>query len=93
MEQGTQPGKLEILLFYTTTCASCSAYLPLFDKAMNLYRGHADFKKIDIDKDSSLNNQYNLTAVPTTIAVKDGVVLEKRTGQLLVKEIINMTKL
>ena len=93
MEQATQSGKVEILMFYSMSCESCKKYLPVFKIAKNLYKDLADFTEINIDTDSSKNSQYTLTAVPTTIAVKDGNILAKRVGEISAKEIRNMSKL
>lgn len=79
--ENTNPGKIEIFLFYSSDCEACKAYMPHFDQAIRELSGTVYSRKIDINKDSSLNNQYNITAVPTTIAVRDGQILERYVGQ------------
>jgi thioredoxin 1 len=80
--ENTGSGKVEIILFYTTDCPACKAYMPRFDNAILQLGQSVTVNKIDINKDSSLNNQYNLTAVPTTIAVKNGQVVERHVGEI-----------
>ena len=88
--ENTNSGQVEIILFYTTGCESCKAYMPIFDRAVLEMGPGVSVRKIDIDKDSSLNSQYNLTAVPTTLAVKNGEVLERHIGPMLTKKLKNL---
>ncbi len=67
--------------------------MPIFDRAIAELGPGVSVRKIDIDKDSSLNNQYNLTAVPTTLAVRDNQVLERYVGQALGKMVKKLATL
>lgn len=91
--ENTNSGQVEIILFYTTDCQACKAYLPKFDRAILELGSTVKSKKIDINKDSSLNGQYNVSAVPTTVAIKDGQVLKTYVGEITTKMVKSLVSL
>lgn len=88
--ENTGTGQLELILFYSPTCAACKSYMRSFDIAAGDVAKKATIRKININEDSSLNNQYGLTAVPTTVLVNNGTVIEKFVGEMNSKRIKHM---
>lgn len=50
------------------------------EKLLAAYEGKVDFAKVDIDQLSDLAFRYNVSSVPTVIAVKNGKEVGKFVG-------------
>ena len=74
-----------VLDFYANWCGQCKMLMPLVegleDKLIN-YK----FYKIDVDKDSDIANEFNITNLPTFIVLEDGKEIS-RGGISVVQEL------
>ncbi|RNA12010.1 mitochondrial [Brachionus plicatilis] len=68
-----------IVDFHAVWCGPCKILGPRLEKLMATYEGKADFAKVDIDQLSSIAEQYNISSVPTVMALKNG----KKLGQFI----------
>ena len=71
--------KVVIVDFFATWCGACQMYGPVFEKYASKDKSVA-MVKIDIDKDGKIAEKYNVSAVPTTIAFKDGKAVKRFSG-------------
>jgi thioredoxin 1 len=66
--------------FYATWCGPCKQMMPIMSQLANQYAGKVKFVRVDIDKNRTLSNEYQVTAIPTFIFFKDGKRGETYTG-------------
>ncbi len=67
--------------FWAAWCGPCRSFAPVFDKAAET---HDDivFGKVDTEAQVELAQAFNVSSIPTLMAVRDGVVLYAQPGAL-----------
>jgi len=72
--------------FHATWCGPCKVLDPRLDKVLTNYNNKAQadqqikLAKVDIDSLGELSERYNVQAVPTVVAIKNGKELSRFTG-------------
>jgi thiol-disulfide isomerase/thioredoxin len=85
---------MEVIKFSTTWCAPCKVYAPIF-RECSLEQNGVQFTEINPEQNSEAANRYQIKSVPTTIILKNGVEIFRRTGvitKLELNNIINKNK-
>jgi len=77
MAEGSAP---TIVDFSATWCGPCKLLTPRLDAAIAATEGKVNLALVDIDNLSDLALDYDVQAVPTVLAVKDGKVVDKFIG-------------
>lgn len=64
------------LLFTAEWCDACKCIEPLFNKKMNQYKSHINFKQINIDDEDTdyTTIQYKIIKIPTIILIENGKI-------------------
>jgi thioredoxin 1 len=67
--------------WWAAWCGPCRAFAPVFERASEL---HADvtFAKVDTDAEPGLAAAFQITAIPTLMAFRDGVLVFEQAGAL-----------
>ncbi|KAJ5628604.1 Thioredoxin [Penicillium lividum] len=67
-----------VIDFYATWCGPCKAVAPKVGELSEKYQ-NVRFIQVDVDKMRAVAQQYNVTAMPTFVFLKDGKeIVEKR---------------
>ena len=83
--------KRVVLDFFATWCGPCKAMAPAMEQMEKKYAGKIEFRKIDVDQEPELAQQYNITGVPTIVVLSaDGKILDSTVGQQTVDELDKM---
>jgi thioredoxin-like negative regulator of GroEL len=72
----------EILVFgFTKGCPQCDIY------KKQLEQGEISYQFIDVAQNEELTNDYNIISVPTTVILRNGHMVAKRSGAMSVKKL------
>ena len=72
--------------FWAEWCGPCKQLAPVMEQLANEYAGRIKVCKLNIDTFQTHPAKYNITAIPTIIAFKDGNPAQKLVGVKSAKE-------
>jgi len=72
-------GQLVVIDFTATWCGPCQMIAPIFKEMSNSY-DDVVFLKVDVDENAETAANYKVSAMPTFIFIKRGVVVERVMG-------------
>ncbi len=67
--------------FWAEWCGPCKQFGPVYDQVSE---SNPDivFGKVDTDAQQELARSFNISAIPTLVAIRDGIVLHSQPGAL-----------
>jgi thiol-disulfide isomerase/thioredoxin len=79
----------QVIRFHAEWCGPCRAYAPTWNKVVSeSIEPEVEFLEINVDKDTSgLAAEYKIMSLPTTVVVKEGKIVAKKTGGLSENEL------
>lgn len=66
--------------FWASWCKPCMLLSPIMDELADELSDKVKIVKVDIEKNSSLKMQYNVSSIPTLILFKDGQIVDHMIG-------------
>ena len=68
-----------IIDFFATWCGPCKRIAPTYEKLAEAFT-NVTFLKVDVDEAPELTNEYNISAMPTFVFLKNGKEVKRVEG-------------
>ena len=78
--------------FFATWCGPCKSMKPILDEVKSSIGEGAKIVKIDVDKNQSLAEKYQIRGVPTLLLFKNGKQLWRQSGVVAPAELVKLLK-
>ena len=66
--------------FYADWCGPCRMLSPIIESVADSLSGQINVVKVDVDRSPDLARRFNIKGIPTLLVVKDGNVVNRKTG-------------
>lgn len=81
VQENVTHDKIVVIDFFATWCGPCKIMAPAVEQMKKKYGDKIDIKKIDVDEEPALAQQYDITGVPTLVILSpEGEVIDKVVG-------------
>jgi len=67
--------------FWATWCGPCRTFAPVFDASAAANQDILHLK-VDVDENPALSERYEIRSIPTTMFVRDGIVVGRISGAM-----------
>ena len=74
-------GGITFVDFWAEWCGPCKMFAPIFESASSRYP-EITFAKIDTDAETEIAAAASISAIPTLMAFKDGILVFREAGAL-----------
>ena len=63
-------------------CAPCKMVAPVIEELAEDYQGKITFGKLDVDRNRSVTERYQIASIPTLLIFKDSRLVDRKVGAL-----------
>ena len=78
--------------FHATWCGPCKQLAPVIEKVATKFSSRLKIIKVDIDKNASAAQAYQVKGVPTMILFKQGKILWRQSGVVQKSALLDIIK-
>lgn len=68
-----------VIRFHAKWCGPCRMFAPVFSSVANSFPA-VPFAEVDVDEQPVASRYFQVQALPTTVLVKDGKIVDKMSG-------------
>ena len=79
--------QLTLVDFFATWCGPCKHMHPILEQLKEDMGESVRILKLDIDKNAELADAYRIQSVPTMILFKNGKILWRHSGTMMLNEL------
>jgi len=79
LRESTAAGMTVLVDFHAVWCGPCKAIAPRYTQLAS-QNPHVRFLRVDVDKQKAIASKYQITAMPTFLAIKSGSVVDTVRG-------------
>lgn len=76
--------------FYADWCGPCKMMAPVIKKVKQQLGDDVVVLKIDVDKNATLSNEYQIRSIPTLILFHEGKLLWRQSGVVTKEQILKV---
>jgi thioredoxin 1 len=76
--------------FWASWCGPCRMQSPVIEELSSELEGSAVVAKLNVDDNPELASQFSVMSIPTLIIMKDGKIIERKTGVTPKATLLNM---
>jgi thioredoxin len=73
---------ITIVDFWAIWCGPCMSFAPTFEKLQQEHANEFIFMKVNVDENGEIAQKYRISAIPTTLFVKDAKVIHQVVGAM-----------
>lgn len=84
--------KLAFVDFFAEWCMPCMMMTPIVDDLAEEFLGKVEFGKVNIEDASGIADKFNVNSIPHFVLLKEGTVVEERTGSVTQDDLSDMIK-
>ncbi|MEU4481623.1 thioredoxin [Micromonospora sp. NPDC023966] len=80
-DEVTERDGIVLLDFWADWCGPCKRFAPVYERSSEK---HSDivFGKVDTEAQQELGAKFNISSIPTVMAIRDGVIVYAQPGAL-----------
>ncbi|KAB1908669.1 MULTISPECIES: thioredoxin [unclassified Micromonospora] len=80
-DEVTERDGIVLLDFWADWCGPCKRFAPVYERSSEK---HPDivFGKVDTEAEQELGAKFNISSIPTVMAIRDGVIVYAQPGAL-----------
>ncbi|RLA72950.1 MAG: thioredoxin [Epsilonproteobacteria bacterium] len=73
--------EIVIIDFWAPWCGPCRSFAPIYEKTSEKYPDIV-FGKVNTEEEQALGGQFQIRSIPTTMMLKDGIIVFQQAGVL-----------